>query len=200
MPCMETETRTTLTELQRWAKQNGMAMAPNAINVLRGENIETAEQAAEIPNSVLLAMPWVKQNTVTVIRTWQQGRGIPVTPDPEPLPEAGDEVVKEKRRKIAVVALSAAVPYHSLVWPPQNEMERIAWETYMALLRPGDGVIARPGALEAVRQAWCAAEAWLRERNEAREREKASRRAAVEGEMAIVQGSVERADDDQKEL
>lgn len=179
------ETETTLTELQRWAKQNGMAMAPNAINALRAENIETAEQAAVVPTSVLLEMPWVKESTVNVIRTWQQGRGIPVTPDPEPLPGAGENGGAGQRRQMIVVAPAQAQPYQTLVWPPQNELERVAWETYMALLKPGDGVIARPGALEAVRQAWSAAEAWQREKRASAERveaEKAAENENSEGE------------------
>lgn len=149
---------TSLTELQRWAREQGMPLAPNALRALRAENIETAEQAAVVPDSVLLSIPWVKESSVRAIRTWQEGKGIPVTPDPEPLPEP--EVPRP----------SMLVKSAGLVWPPQDELTRVAWETYMALLKPGDGVIARPGASEALRQAWSAAEAWLREKRASAER------------------------------
>lgn len=178
---------TSLTELQRWAREQGIPLAPNALRALRAENIETAEQAAELPTAVLLSMPWVKENSVNAIRTWQKGRGIPITPDPEPLPGAGDESGARPRRQMIVMP---PAPAGTLVWPPQNEIERFAWETYMALLKPGEGIIARPGTLEAVRQAWSAAEAW--------EREKRASVGRVRAEVEAEKGSSE--DHDGKEM
>lgn len=179
---------TSLTDLQRWAREQGIPLAPNALRALRAENIETAEQAAELPTAVLLSMPWVKENSVNAIRTWQKGRGIPITPDPEPLPGAGDEI-NAKPRRLMGVGPAHAVPYQTLVWPPQNEIERFAWETYVALLSPGEGAIARPGPLEAIRQAWAATEAW--------EREKRASKGRVKAEVEAERGNSE---DDGKEM
>lgn len=163
---------TSLTDLQRWAREKGTPLAPQALRTLKAEGFLEAEAVATLPSSELRKLPYVKESSIAALRAWQAEQGIPVPPDPEvEAPErqkiwqrfnaVGEQTLRDMIDDRVSPHLIPGSPYLPPAdWYPRNEKENVAWSTYLELLKPSPVMGERVNPVEAMKQAWLAADAW----------------------------------------
>lgn len=157
---------TTLTDLQRWARERGTPLAPQALRTLKAEGFLEAEAVATLPSSELRKLPYVKEASIDALRAWQAEQGIPVPPDPEV--DVGEAVRRlyEPTPNFLKPFIGPDGPIIPVGWAPRSEKELVAWETYLELLKPSPVMGERVNVAEAMKQAWLAADAWESQRKQ----------------------------------